>query len=143
MSRSSCSYPFSKGYFSTATQELSYRLALSVASFLASAPDQPLALFKEVKDLYGIWSKIVHGDRIESDEEYMLPFSSRKATFHEPRRSSGGAMRTLLEEGLEEFVQTTETTLIEFYQLLVLGFSCRTPLLESAVNTILTKKKRT
>ena len=37
-----------EGLFSTANVELSYRLALSVASFLASSPDGKLALVREV-----------------------------------------------------------------------------------------------
>jgi len=110
-----------EGLFSTATQELSYRLGLSVSAFLAASVDEKLTLFKEVRDLYTLRSKVVHGDRVHADEEQtaiQLAENYVPSIEEIVRR----ALRKILEEELEGFIETTKH-LDEFYQFLVLGFS--------------------
>jgi hypothetical protein len=110
-----------EGLFSTATQELSYRLGLAVSWFLASAKDERLQLFGEVKDLYAIRSKIVHGNRITRDEEQAAILLAEN---YVPRAEElvRRSIRKILEEGIDGFIETTNN-LDAFYQLLVLGFT--------------------
>lgn len=109
-----------EGLFSTATQELSYRLGLAVSWFLATTAEDRLSVFGEVKELYTIRSKIVHGDRVEADEErtaILLAESYVPRAEELVRRS----IRKLLEDGIDSFVETTKQ-LDAFYQLMALGF---------------------
>ena len=55
--------------FSTAEQELSFRLSLRVASFLADKNTERQELFEECKEVYKIRSKVVHGAAIFRDSE--------------------------------------------------------------------------
>jgi hypothetical protein len=55
--------------FSTAEQELSFRLSLRVASFLADKSIDREAVFHECKEVYKIRSKVVHGAAITRDSE--------------------------------------------------------------------------
>lgn len=55
--------------FSTAEQELSYRLSLRVATFLADKNTDRQELFQECKEVYKIRSKVVHGAAISRDSE--------------------------------------------------------------------------
>ena len=54
---------------STAEQELSYRLSLRVATFLADKNTDRQELFQECKEVYKIRSKVVHGAAISRDSE--------------------------------------------------------------------------
>lgn len=55
--------------FSVANQELSFRLSLSLSKFLGENRDQQRLLFKEVRELYQIRSKIAHGDKVDALQE--------------------------------------------------------------------------
>jgi Apea-like HEPN len=55
--------------FSTVEQELSFRLSLRVATFLADENAKRKQLFEEAKDVYRIRSKVVHGAKIHKDSE--------------------------------------------------------------------------
>lgn len=55
--------------FSTETQEISFRLALRVAMFLADDPQEREGLYRTAKDVYAARSKVVHGARLMRDEE--------------------------------------------------------------------------
>ncbi len=55
--------------FSISPQELSFRLSLIVSKFIGVDKKQQKDLFKKMKDLYIVRSKLVHGDKICSDEE--------------------------------------------------------------------------
>jgi hypothetical protein len=55
--------------FSTAEQELSFRLSLRVATFLADKMADRRELFEESKEVYRIRSKVVHGAAINRDSE--------------------------------------------------------------------------
>ena len=60
-------------------QELSFRLSLYIAKFLAGngPSDETRNLFEDVKRMYGIRSKAVHGSKIKSDENESVTDSSR------------------------------------------------------------------
>lgn len=55
--------------FSTAEQELSFRLSLRVATFLADGNGERQELFQQCKEVYKIRSKVVHGAAIHKDPE--------------------------------------------------------------------------
>jgi hypothetical protein len=55
--------------FSTFEQELSFRLSLRVATFLADENTERQELFEEAKEVYRIRSKIVHGAKIHKNSE--------------------------------------------------------------------------
>jgi len=55
--------------FSTVEQELSFRLALRVATFLADENAEREELFEEARELYRIRSKVVHGAAIHKNRE--------------------------------------------------------------------------
>jgi hypothetical protein len=109
-----------EGLFSTATQELSYRLGLAVACFLASTTEERFSVFGEVKELYGIRSKIVHGDRITMNEEQAAILLAEN---YVPKAEGlvRRSIRRILEVGIDGFIETTKQ-LDGFYQLLALGF---------------------
>lgn len=53
--------------------EISYRLSLSISSLLCERGDERIKKFKEIKKLYGLRSKVVHGSNLkESDIEKAL-----------------------------------------------------------------------
>lgn len=53
--------------------EISYRLSLSISSLLCERGDERIKKFKEIKKLYGLRSKVVHGSNLkESDVEKAL-----------------------------------------------------------------------
>ena len=76
-----------EGLFSVSNAELSFRLSFTVAKFLEEEGTSQLALFREVRDLYSIRSKLSHGDKICADEEqaaiqlveHWVPFSAEIA----------------------------------------------------------------
>jgi hypothetical protein len=98
---------------------------LAVAWYVASSTEERIAVFREVKVLYTIRSKIVHGDRITADEEQA---AIALAENYVPRAEElvRRAIRKLLEDGIDGFVETTKH-LDGFNQLLALGV----PLLEA------------
>jgi hypothetical protein len=98
---------------------------LAVAWYVASSTEERIAVFREVKELYTIRSKIVHGDRITADEE-QAAIALARTMCHGPRNLSGVPFGKLLEDGIDGFVETTKH-LDGFYQLLALGV----PLLEA------------
>jgi hypothetical protein len=55
--------------FSTMEQELSFRLSLRVATFLADENVARRELFEESKEVYRIRSKVVHGAQIHKNSE--------------------------------------------------------------------------
>jgi len=55
--------------FSTAEQELSFRLSLRVATLLADENAKRQELFEEAKEVYRIRSKVVHGAKIHRNSE--------------------------------------------------------------------------
>lgn len=55
--------------FSTVEQELSFRLSLRIATFLADENAKRQELFSEAKEVYGIRSKVVHGAKIHKYSE--------------------------------------------------------------------------
>lgn len=55
--------------FSVAKQELSFRLSLSLSKFLATGSVNQRFLFDRARELYGIRSKVAHGDKIDTCEE--------------------------------------------------------------------------
>lgn len=58
-----------EGLFSVSTAELSFRLSLTIAKFLEQSPTAQQTLFREIRDLYSVRSKLSHGDKICADEE--------------------------------------------------------------------------
>ena len=50
-------------------QELSFRLSLRIATFLADENAKRQELFSEAKEVYGIRSKVVHGAKIHKHSE--------------------------------------------------------------------------
>jgi len=55
--------------FSTVEQELSFRLSLRVATFLADENTKRQELFNEAKEVYSVRSKVVHGAKIHKNSE--------------------------------------------------------------------------
>ena len=55
--------------FSVAKQELSFRLSLSLSKFLVTGSVNQRFLFDRARELYGIRSKVAHGDKIDTCEE--------------------------------------------------------------------------
>jgi hypothetical protein len=55
--------------FASGTQELTFRLSLTVSSFLADTPEQRRELYGRVKEIYAIRSKLAHGAKIADTEE--------------------------------------------------------------------------
>ena len=55
--------------FSVATQELSFRLCLTISKFSRDTSAEQRAYFVNLKRLYAIRSKIAHGDKLTDDEE--------------------------------------------------------------------------
>jgi hypothetical protein len=87
---------------------------------LASTADERLLVFEDVKDLYAIRSKVVHGNRIAADEEQAAILLAEN---YVPRAEElvRRSIRRILEEGYDSFIETTKH-LDSFYQLLALGF---------------------
>ena len=50
------------------SSEITYRLSLSIASLLCDRGDQRLNKFKEIKKLYALRSKVVHGSNFKENE---------------------------------------------------------------------------
>lgn len=109
-----------EGLFSQATHELSHRLALAIAWYLE--PDhrqRRRQLYSTVKRLYTVRSKVVHGDKIDKDEEtaainlvdHIVPQAENVA-----RRS----IRTIVERQQVDFIATTRH-LDAFFLRLSLG----------------------
>jgi hypothetical protein len=48
--------------------EISYRLSLSISSLLYERGDERIKKFKEIKKLYGLRSKVVHGSNLKDSE---------------------------------------------------------------------------
>ena len=48
--------------------EITYRLSLSISSLLCERGEERLLKFKEIKSLYGLRSKVVHGSNIKEAE---------------------------------------------------------------------------
>ncbi len=48
--------------------EISYRLSLSISSLLCERGDERVKKFKEIKKLYGLRSKVVHGSNLKGSE---------------------------------------------------------------------------
>jgi hypothetical protein len=48
--------------------EISYRLSLSISSLLCERGDERIKKFKEIKKLYGLRSKVVHGSNLKGPE---------------------------------------------------------------------------
>jgi hypothetical protein len=55
--------------FSVATQELSFRLCLTISKFSRDTSAEQRAYFADLKRLYATRSKIAHGDKLAHDEE--------------------------------------------------------------------------
>jgi hypothetical protein len=76
-----------EGLFSVSNTELSFRLSLTISKFLEDKSESQKALFKQLRDLYVVRSKLSHGDKICSDEEqagiqlaeYWVPFAAEIA----------------------------------------------------------------
>jgi hypothetical protein len=76
-----------EGLFSISNAELSFRLSLTIAKFLEQRPAAQLDLFRQIRDLYAVRSKLSHGDKICADEEkaaiqlveHWIPFSAEIA----------------------------------------------------------------
>jgi hypothetical protein len=108
-----------EGLFTTSMQELSYRLALSVASYLERDPQERFRTFDDVREIYTARSKVVHGERLDRNEEqaaiqlveYYLPTAEGMV-----RRS----LRKMLEDRIEGFVASTRE-LDKFFTLLTFG----------------------
>lgn len=65
--------------FSTDSAELSHKLSERVALFLGKYGNNPSDVFDDIKELYGIRSKVTHGDSIQPKKENNLPILSEKA----------------------------------------------------------------
>lgn len=48
--------------------EISYRLSLSIASLLCERGDERIKKFKDIKKLYGLRSKVIHGSNLKESE---------------------------------------------------------------------------
>jgi len=55
--------------FSVATQELNFRLCLTISRFTRDTAAEQQRYFTELKQLYTVRSKIAHGDKLLADEE--------------------------------------------------------------------------
>jgi hypothetical protein len=71
--------------FSIATQELNFRLCLTISKFCEDTVDDQRRYFSELKKLYGVRSKIAHGDSLAKSEEsaaiqlvdHWVPYAAR------------------------------------------------------------------
>jgi hypothetical protein len=71
--------------FSIATQELNFRLCLTISKFCKDTVDEQRGYFSELKKLYTVRSKIAHGDSLAKSEEssaiqlvdHWLPYAAR------------------------------------------------------------------
>ena len=119
-----------EGLFTTATQELSFRLALVIAWFLEDSKESRLEVFTEVKELYTIRSKVVHGDRVVKGEEAA---AIQLAENYVPRSEEvvRKCLRRILEQGLDEFAAKSRE-LDTFFRLVVLGYTVKEALAQSS-----------
>jgi hypothetical protein len=108
-----------EGLFSTATQELSYRLALSIASYLHSDPAERLKTFDSARDFYTVRSKLVHGDKLADNEEAA---AIQLAEHYVPsvEEFTRTCIKKIFTDGIDSFIATTKQ-LDRFYTLLVTG----------------------
>ncbi len=110
-----------EGLFTTAIQELGYRLALSVSYYLDSEANNRLKTFELVRELYTVRSKIVHGDKlVDSEEASAIQLTEHYAPTAE--RLARRCLRKIFEDRIDVFMQRTRQ-LDRFFTLLTLGHS--------------------
>jgi hypothetical protein len=109
---------FFETLLSTSANELSHQLAERCAFFLDDTPAERFSRFKQIKKAYGVRSKIVHGDTLNTSAIESLPDISRSCD-----DAARKAFRLIINhaEIAEIFKQGKNESLDAFMQNLIFG----------------------
>lgn len=112
-----------EGLYTTSGDNISYRFALAIATFLEQSKEARRSLFNQAKQIYTVRSKTVHGVSISRDvERTAISLAESYTPLAEDlcRRS----LRRILELGLLEFVKSDRQGMRgQLFVLLALGYS--------------------
>jgi hypothetical protein len=96
-----------EGLFSTAEQELSFRLSLRVAQFIGKSNDERRSIYQQMREIYKVRSKVVHGAHVRKDTEQAAIYLVESIVPGAEQLARASLLR-VLEDGLEDLFKEGE-----------------------------------